>query len=101
MELENDRVIPFLDVNVIREGGRLKLRVRRKKIHTDRYLHFNSNHHPQTRAEPIVPKKLPIILFQISTPFSLLFQHIIPVVIHVRDNYILLEAKFLATGLAK
>ena len=44
-----------------RKGGRGR-EARRKEINS--------------RAEPIVPKTLPIILFQISTSFSLLFQHI-------------------------
>ena len=34
-----------------------------------------------TRAEPIVPKNLPIVLFQISTLFSLLFQRISPIML--------------------
>lgn len=50
MELESDGVIPFLDVNVGREKGRLRTSVHRKKTHTDRYLHFNSNHYPQTKT---------------------------------------------------
>ena len=49
-ELESDGVIPFLDINVRREKGRLRTSVHRKKTHTDRYLHFNSNHYPQTKT---------------------------------------------------
>ena len=50
MEVEKNRSISFLDVHITRtEGGKLDHRVYRKSTHTDRYLHKNSNHHPQQK----------------------------------------------------
>ena len=44
MEVEEDRKLPFLDVMVTRNEERLVTSVYRKKTHTDRYIHFTSNH---------------------------------------------------------
>ena len=48
MEEEKDHKIAFLDVLVTRNGDRLATSVYRKPTHTDRYIPFNSNHHPKT-----------------------------------------------------
>lgn len=40
VEFENEERIPFLDVEVRREEGRLRTRVFRKRNHMDLYLHF-------------------------------------------------------------
>ena len=45
MELEEDGKLPFLDVLVTRGANRLTTKVYRKATHTDRYIHFTSNHH--------------------------------------------------------
>ena len=50
MEEEVDRQIAFLDVLVRREGNKLTTSVYRKKTHTDRYLDYNSHHHPRVLA---------------------------------------------------
>lgn len=47
VEQKKEGAIPFLDVSI---NERLKTSVHRKKTHTDRYLHFSSNHHPQTET---------------------------------------------------
>ena len=67
MELEEKDQLPFLDVLVKKKENRLTTTVYRKKTHTDRYIHFTSNHHPstklgvmkclKTRAERICDKK--------------------------------------------
>ena len=49
MELEDDRKLPFLDVMVTRCEDRLSTSVYRKKTHTDRYIHFLSNHHDRVK----------------------------------------------------
>ena len=43
MELEEEGSLPFLDTRLA--NGKLDITVYRKKMHTDRYLHFES-HHP-------------------------------------------------------
>lgn len=46
MELEENMIIPFLDVLIIRkEDGSLRNKVFRKSIHTESYLHAKSHHH--------------------------------------------------------
>ena len=50
MEEEVDRQIAFLDVLVGREGNKLTTSVYCKKTHTDRYLNYNSHHHPRVLA---------------------------------------------------
>jgi hypothetical protein len=44
MEIESDSAIPFLNVLVVRKETTLTTKVRRKPIHTARYLNLRSNH---------------------------------------------------------
>ena len=47
---KEDKTIPFLDVLlVIQEHGSLGHKVYGKPTHTDRYLHYNSFHHPSIK----------------------------------------------------
>ena len=50
METEDNGQLPFLDVLVNRTGNRMTTAVYRKKTHTDRYLHYNSHHHPRIKS---------------------------------------------------
>ena len=45
-----DKTIPFLDVLLVfQEDGSLRQKVYRKLTHIDRYLHYNSFHHPSIK----------------------------------------------------
>jgi GIY-YIG catalytic domain len=44
VEKEKERVLPFLNLKVIREKDRLVTDVYRKPTHTQRYVHWRSNH---------------------------------------------------------
>jgi len=46
LEIEDDRKLPFMDVQVTRdtESGTFQTAIYRKPTHTDRYLHFESYH---------------------------------------------------------
>ena len=47
---KEDKTIPFLDVLlVVQEDGSFGHKVYRKPTHTDRYLHYNSFHHPSIK----------------------------------------------------
>ena len=48
LEKEKDDRLPFLDVLVTKEGGKLVTSVYRKPTHTERYIPFHSHHHPRT-----------------------------------------------------
>ena len=50
MEIETSDGLSFLDVHVSRKDNRLSTAVHRKPTHTDKYLHFQSNHHPQIKT---------------------------------------------------
>ena len=47
---KEDKTIPLLDVLlIIQEDGSFGHKVYRKPTHTDRYLHYNSFHHPSIK----------------------------------------------------
>ena len=54
MEIEDNR-LPFLDTEVVRDpiNGAIHTMVYRKPTHTDRYILFNSYHHPQIKTSVI------------------------------------------------
>ena len=49
MEEESEGQLPFLDVLVKKDDCRLITSVYRKKTHTDRYIHYTSDHHPRIK----------------------------------------------------
>lgn len=52
METEKEHKLPFLDVMVIKDSlnNTLTTSVYRKDTHTNRYLHYNSHHHPRIKT---------------------------------------------------
>ncbi|XP_067685323.1 uncharacterized protein [Haliotis asinina] len=52
METENDNKLTFLDVFVSRDpcNKKTKTTLYRKPTHSDKYIHFNSNHPPKTKS---------------------------------------------------
>ena len=50
MEKEEAGFIPFLDVRVSRSGKKLTTSVYFKKTHMDRYINYQSYHHPQVKT---------------------------------------------------
>ena len=48
VEEEKDDKLPFFDVLVTKEGGRLQTSVYWKPIHTEKYISYHSHHHPRT-----------------------------------------------------
>ena len=52
METEKEQRLPFLDVMVIKDtlNNTLTTSVFRKRTHTNRYLHYNSHHHPRIKT---------------------------------------------------
>ena len=49
-EVEEGGKLPFLDVQLVRNGSSLEASVYRKKTHTHRYVNYNSHHHPRVRV---------------------------------------------------
>ena len=49
-EVEEDGKLPFLDIQLVGNGSSLETSVYGKKTHTDRYLHYNSHHHPRVKV---------------------------------------------------
>ncbi|XP_067687089.1 uncharacterized protein [Haliotis asinina] len=49
MEVEAQHKLPFLDVSLDNSSERIVPTVYRKPIHTDQYIHYLSNHHPQIK----------------------------------------------------
>jgi len=47
MEEESDEKMPFLDIVIERKGTKATTTVYWKPTHTDRYMNFNSHHHPR------------------------------------------------------
>ena len=58
MEIEKDGRLPFLDTEVMRNqnDGTAYTVVYRKPTHTDRYIHYDSYHHPQIKTGVIRTK---------------------------------------------
>ena len=50
MEIEESGSLSFLDVLVTKNGNEVLTSIHRKKTHTNRYLHFLSNHHPSIKT---------------------------------------------------
>ena len=44
MEKENNNILPFLDLSIKRYPDRLETKVYRKETHTQKYIHWRSNH---------------------------------------------------------
>ena len=50
MEVEMNGCLPFLDVTIHKEGNKLYTSIYRKPTRTDRYLNYNSYHHPKIKS---------------------------------------------------
>ncbi|XP_046582171.1 uncharacterized protein LOC124289614 [Haliotis rubra] len=49
METEDQHKLPFLDVSLDNSSNKITPSVYRKPTHTDQYIHYLSNHHPQIK----------------------------------------------------
>ena len=49
METEKHQTLPFLDVTLNNSTDKITTSVFRKPTHTDQYIHYLSNHHPQIK----------------------------------------------------
>jgi hypothetical protein len=51
MEAEDNNILPFLDILVMKRGPKLAMKVYKKPIHTGCYLHSKSNHPHHVKRE--------------------------------------------------
>ncbi|XP_046561762.1 uncharacterized protein LOC124270769 [Haliotis rubra] len=49
MEIEDQQKLPFLDVHLQNSSNNITFSVYRKPTHTDKYIHYLSNQHPQIK----------------------------------------------------
>ncbi|XP_067671782.1 uncharacterized protein [Haliotis asinina] len=49
VEIEDQQKLPFLDVSLHNSPNKITFYVYRKPTHTDKYIHYLSNHHPQIK----------------------------------------------------
>ena len=81
MEIEKQNQLPFLDVSLKNSPDQITPSVYRKPTHTDQYIHYHSNHHPQIkraivatltrRAKSICdPAYLPAEINHLKTTFN-------------------------------
>ncbi|XP_046558920.1 uncharacterized protein LOC124267966 [Haliotis rubra] len=49
LEIEDQDKLPFLDVSLDNSSNKITPSVYRKPTHTDQYIHYLSNHHPQIK----------------------------------------------------
>jgi hypothetical protein len=83
-EVESNGSLPFVDVFITKKGGLLHSAVYRKRTHTDRCLHFDSNHPVSVKRDVVESlfKRANVLCQNLQDPNAKMYTPIINTVSH-------------------